>query len=1052
MSEINANIVVQPFNIDISLDQPGITINPDVTSLNIYAVGGTNGVPGGNVGDLQYYAANGFAGIPSNIANYTGNTLNLNVVDTKISGGTNGYVLQTDGAGNISWVAQTGGGGNGSPGGSNTQIQYNDAGLFGGSTGFTFNKVSNAVAVPGNLSAVGAFTAASANISGSVNASNITGTNIRSTATTVALGLDAGQTGQQAGAVGVGVNSGFFNQGSNTVALGYNAGRDTQGANSIAIGEGAGNSFQGGNSIAIGVNAGSNGQGTNSIAIGTNAAPNVQNNYTIVLNASGSNLVTAQANSFYVKPIRNASAGNILQYDATSGEVTYSAFSAASISNGTSNVNIPAANSNITMSVNGTSNVVVVSNNSVNVQGNIIAANITANTGIFTGNGSGLTALTGANVTGIVANANYAAFANTVGSANTAITVTGNAQPNITSVGTLTSLDVSGTANVANLRQYGSGNVILGTFAAANSTPNANIIALGYSAASVNQGANSIAIGILAGNSTSGLDSIAIGREAGSIGSEDFSIAIGYQAGANNNSPNAIAIGYQAGNVLQGYDAIAIGTNAASNRQGNTSIAIGKDTLIANTAANAVAIGTTAIANAINSTALGYQGLATGANAIGIGVGSNASGNSSIGILGTANSLLSIAIGQATAIGNSAIAIGSGARANADSVSIGSQAGLSNSQANTVAIGYRAGRENQNTLSVAIGTLAGSNNQGTLSIAMGDQAGYSAQGNNAIAIGERAGNSNQGISAVAIGTLAGLQNQGNYAIAIGGAGANNQGAYSIAIGHIAGGLTNAQATNSIVINATGTSLDGPTANALFVKPIRNASNANVLMYDATTGEITYGTNNANTAATVTTNAQPNITSVGTLTSLTANSTSNITLSTTASHIITASSQFNYMQVTNTSNTAGTTVQQQHVNTVIENGSYVGASDTGINMSIANTNSGNAFPTNLKGVWRFDTGGNLSHLIGGTGNVNIKGATVTGNIAANNISANRVTVSNPGFLTVSLWTAAALNAVTGTAGQIACVTDSAGGGNPNGMMAFWDTTNNRWSYIHDNSAV
>jgi hypothetical protein len=38
------------------------------------------------------------------------------------------------------------------------------------------------------------------------------------------------------------------------------------------------------------------------------------------------------------------------------------------------------------------------------------------------------------------------------------------------------------------------------------------------------------------------------------------------------------------------------------------------------------------------------------------------------------------------------------------------------------------------------------------------------------------------------------------------------------------------------------------------------------------------------------------------------------------------------------------------------------------------------------------------------------------------------------------------------GQQIAISDSAGGGNPNGMMAFYDTTNSRWSYIHDNSAV
>jgi hypothetical protein len=42
--------------------------------------------------------------------------------------------------------------------------------------------------------------------------------------------------------------------------------------------------------------------------------------------------------------------------------------------------------------------------------------------------------------------------------------------------------------------------------------------------------------------------------------------------------------------------------------------------------------------------------------------------------------------------------------------------------------------------------------------------------------------------------------------------------------------------------------------------------------------------------------------------------------------------------------------------------------------------------------------------------------------------------------------------SGSVGQQICISDSAGGSNPNGMMAFWDTTNSRWSYVHDNNAV
>lgn len=42
-------------------------------------------------------------------------------------------------------IRGTGGGGGGTPAGSNTQVQFNDAGAFGGDAGFTYNKINNTV-------------------------------------------------------------------------------------------------------------------------------------------------------------------------------------------------------------------------------------------------------------------------------------------------------------------------------------------------------------------------------------------------------------------------------------------------------------------------------------------------------------------------------------------------------------------------------------------------------------------------------------------------------------------------------------------------------------------------------------------------------------------------------------------------------------------------------------------------------------------------------------------------------------------------------------------
>ena len=182
--------------------------------------------------------------------------------------------------------------------------------------------------------------------------------------------------------------------------------------------------------------------------------------------------------------------------------------------------------------------------NALNVNSTVTALAFTANTGVFTGNGAGLTNLVGANVSGAVAFATtansvaganvsgavafattansvaganvsgavaYATTANSVAGANvsgavpfatTANAVAGAnvsgqvsnaliagtvytaAQPNITSTGTLTSLSVSGNANVGNIGTTNlvatgtgsfSGNINMNTFFINNlGTPSAN--------------------------------------------------------------------------------------------------------------------------------------------------------------------------------------------------------------------------------------------------------------------------------------------------------------------------------------------------------------------------------------------------------------------------------------------------------------------------------------------------------------------------------------------------------------------------------------------------
>jgi hypothetical protein len=120
--------------------------------------------------------------------------------------------------------------------------------------------------------------------------------------------------------------------------------------------------------------------------------------------------------------------------------------------------------------------------------------------------------------------------------------------------------------------------------------------------------------------------------------------------------------------------------------------------------------------------------------------------------------------------------------------------------------------------------------------------------------------------------------------------------------------------------------------------------------------------------------------------------------------------------------------------------------TGGNLATAGTISatGNAVIGNVL------TGG----LITATGNIiagNLATAgliTATGNITGGNIlTAGRISATGP--VSVGVYTAANLNLITGTVGSLAAVSDSTTVG---GRLAFWDTTNSRWSYVSDNTAV
>jgi hypothetical protein len=287
----------------------------------------------------------------------------------------------------------------------------------------------------------------------------------------------------------------------------------------------------------------------------------------------------------------------------------------------------------------------------LDVSGNITAANITANTGVFTGNGSGLSAIAGANVTGTVANAT---FATSAGSATTAGTVTTNAQPNITSVGTLTSLGVTG--NVSGNYFIGNGSLLTGVPANTsliNGNSNVVVTLNGNVTVSVSGTANSVvvtstginsagyvnAVGNINGanitgthyGAATGLTSIPGANVTGTVANATFATTSGTAGTVTTNAqPNITSTGTLSNLVVNGN--VVIGGGSGGNIA-NANV-ISANTFIGNgsqlTGVLAVTAGTVTTNAQPNITSVGTL------TSLGV-TGNITSGNANLGNLVTAN-------------------------------------------------------------------------------------------------------------------------------------------------------------------------------------------------------------------------------------------------------------------------------------------------------------------------------------------------------------------------------------------------------------------------------
>ena len=467
------------------------------------------------------------------------------VGNINMGGGATGYILETDGIGNLSWTSK-------------------------GTLRTVIAALSNATPIIMTVATATPYTNGLAVTVSGANASNantivngktfyVKVSNNFPTSGNVELYTTSDLAPGNA-AVGTGLNSYVANSGIATALIG---------GSGVSNAGGSVNTIQFNNSGVLNGSANFTITGGNLVTLTGNFSAS---------NIAGGNLVTA---NFITGRLTTSGQPNITSTGTlaglvVAGNITPSANITYNLGNNTNRFNdLYLSNSTIyigaqTISAN-TSSVIVSGNLVANLTGNVSGNATTAGT-VTTAAQPNITStgtLTSLSVSGnLVANLT----GNVSGNATTAGTVITAAQPNITSTGTLVSLSVSGNANI-------SGNVSAGLITLTNGAiikdTTGNAVSFGENAGTTTQGQSAVAIGINAGSSTQGLSAVAVGNGAGSITQGSDAISIGTDAGALNQGVSGIGLGVQAAFSDQQSDAIAIGRNAGYINQGTAAIAIG---------------------------------------------------------------------------------------------------------------------------------------------------------------------------------------------------------------------------------------------------------------------------------------------------------------------------------------------------------------------------------------------------------------------------------------------------------------------------------------------
>lgn len=475
------------------------------STLSFSKIGGTSNttVELSDVKTGQLLVASGNSAVGNTWVNWDGNRIgpdNQKLIlgspsNLKITGGTSGMFLATDGLGNLTWTDSIGAVTiAGTPVGSGQgEIQFNTANDFDGVTQFKYDVVNSTLILDGDANITGNIrgstlgshngavgddtpnsawfttivTTSSITASGNVSGSNIsTAGNLTVTANATLGNVTSAGTANVGNLVVTGnVSSSLIPEPSEMFDLGDadNRWQNAYIAGEVFIGDHS-LSQDGDNTVLSGNLKVDNADlGNSAVAnyftgtLTTGAQPNITSignltnlrvNGVINLSNVGNIIIPGGSNNFV---LGTNGFGNLRWIPNTellrkpSGQNTYIQFNDGGDFGAVANLAFD--------KTTGTMGVVnIVTSGNVQTQGNITTNNITSNANVtgtiitastrFAGPGLGLTNIPGSNVTGTVGNATTATFAGTVTTA---------AQPNITSVGTLTTLAVNGMITAPNI-------------------------------------------------------------------------------------------------------------------------------------------------------------------------------------------------------------------------------------------------------------------------------------------------------------------------------------------------------------------------------------------------------------------------------------------------------------------------------------------------------------------------------------------------------------------------------------------------------------------------